>query len=143
MASIIAVLRPDAIPSRGGGTMKIRRSPPPSLWARGSVADATASMRGHGTALGPAPHRLAIAAAPKLLGYGSAAAGAGTARLDCLGRYGDGRALPHWGDVADQPRPVAVARVRAAHGPADGRGADRFADFQPRLRGAGGKKPDR
>ena len=100
-------------------------------------------MRQDGTALGPAPDRLAVAAAPELLGSGGAAAGAGGPRAGRLGRLGDGRALPIRRRAADQPRPVAAAGIRAAHGAAHGRGADRLAGLQPRLCRAGGKEPAR
>src|SRR6266478_10205088 len=75
---------------------------------------------GHGTALGPPPHRLAVAAAPELLGSGGFAAGARPRRTRRLGRHGDERPLPGGRGAADQPRPVAVARIRAAHGAAHG-----------------------
>src|SRR5579864_8639556 len=100
-------------------------------------------MRGYGTALGSAPHRLAITAAPEFLGSGGAAPRTGVARADRLGRHGDGRALSNWRAAPDQPRPVATARICPTHGAAHGRRPDRLTSVQPRLRGVGREEPHR
>src|SRR6266851_6542533 len=91
---------------------------------------------GHGTALGPAPHCLAVAAAPELLGSGGIAAGARARGTRRLGRHGDERPVRGRRGAADQPRPMAVARIRTTHGAAHGFGAARLARLQPRLCGA-------
>ena len=106
-----------------------------------AAATATIGKREHGTALGPAPHRLAVAAAPQFLGSRRAAAGARGDRADRLGRHGDERALSDRRGSADQPRPVAAAGIRAAHGAAHGLRARRLAGLQPRLCGARGQEP--
>ena len=112
----------------------INASPPQGVGLEvGFAATANRTTGGHGTALGPAPRRLAAASAPEHLGSGGPAAGAGTAGADRLGRPGNERALSAGPAADDQPRPVEAAGVRAAHGPAHGLGARRLADLQSRL----------
>src|SRR6516162_11600870 len=95
----------------------------------------------HGTALGPAAHRLAVAAAPKLLGSGGLAPGARARGARRLGRHGDERAIPCRRGSADQPRPVAAAGIRTAHGAAHGCGTYSLSRLQPRLRGTRRQEP--
>jgi len=104
-------------------------------------ARASELLGGHGTALGPPPDCLAFAAAPELLGSGGVAARARAGRARRLGRHGDERALPRRRGPADQPRPLAVAGVRAAHGSAHGCGTHRLAGLQPRLRSTCRQEP--
>src|SRR6516165_2280245 len=82
---------------------------------------------GHGTALGFAPHRLALGAAPELLGSGGVAAGARADHPRRLGRHGNEGALSRRRGPADQPRPSAAAGIRAAPGAAHGCGTRRLA----------------
>src|SRR6202011_5134208 len=96
---------------------------------------------GHGTALGPARHRLAVAAAPELLGSGGAAAGPRGRGTRRLGRHGDERSLRDRRGAADQPRSVAAAGIRAAHRAAHGCGTRRLAGLQSRLCGTWCQKP--
>src|SRR5207248_491288 len=113
---------------RAGGGCRGSRSPQPWFGC-------------HGTALGPAPDRLAVAAAPESVGFGGAAVGAWRAGAGRLGRHGDGGALPARRAVIDQPRPVAAAGIRAAHRVADGGGSRRVASLQLPVCGAGGEEP--
>src|SRR5579884_4346805 len=112
--------------SEAGGGCKIE-SRPPLIWARGTPAGresaaprrhTTVGAGGHGTALGLAPRRLAVAAASQLLGSRGAADGVRHDRTARMGRAGDEPALPRRRSIADRPRPVAPAGLRAAHGAA-------------------------
>src|ERR1700682_2689252 len=126
--------------ANGPEAAAISRSPPRWRWVRGS-RPLQPSSGCHGTALGPAPDRLAVAAAPEFLGSGGAAIGTGRARIAGLGWHGDGRALPDRRRAADQPRSMAAAGIRAAHGLAHGGGARRLAGVQPLLCDIGSEDP--
>src|SRR5271156_7070734 len=73
-----------------------------------AAATVTIGKREHGTALGPAPDRLAVSAAPESLGSRRAADGARGDRARRLGRHGDERALSCRRGSTGQPRPLAA-----------------------------------